>query len=1052
MNEISRSRRFRRARSEGTRSVAMGNSTSALAGVVERLMVEGDVSSDLADDAWEAILGGGDQPLMSSADVRAVFSDDVLRAARARKPKNLLAVMLRALERAEAALEPDAPKEGAPALGAIVASADAPTVLACVRLLARIVPFVAAATEEEEDPSDDSTNDEPADVRRFSRMLWGESEDAPLAPALPWRRHFALPPEERSSSAAEAEETRASRRRAETTRRRASGDEGERRASVGERLLALFCDLLFCPGFTTPPPEASSSRDAGDGASVPSNASWRESADPRAVSYPSTSAPERKRDVAIAASTSRARTSRRAGVSAQLRRTALALATRRREVLRLLLAMVASEAMYTPPRCVTRRRRFLEALGGGGVPGERASEREGDDDDRAATISPRRARNRLLRAGAPLRQRDVFRALVESMASTPGLDGLDGLDGHGVVCPALALARDEQRTAAVHCLLTLLDAERTPTAVLRTRERETATPSEKASARPGGALAATPSASWFRWLDDLFGALWGVPDPQSPSTSPAAAAAAAAARASNAPSFSLFGSLDWLGAAANVASPRDRSGSGAPAPTETRSRGTGGLTSSASEENAYGAALASFADHASLHDALLSIFRAAVARDGDRSGAGDAGAPCFEEAAALFLHAARANTRFFEFCVSERAQHGIPLVFHLLGLAVRHRGALDKGGFVQCASFAALRVSSSATFARALAATARDPAAHPELELFRDPSLDDPAPALTAVAIDAEDDSFGTAVRDTIASGVSFVGEGFDGLAKGLAGLAGLEAEDTSASSQTRRGWRGTHLDAFVYAAHALLTETSRTTSAAVANPLLVSVRNLVPFAGKNALSRGSCERLCRLVERYASRALLFAQPNAYEDHVRTLAEATHALDACARARGDDAALLASIHASRDVFERLDAMGAENDEADAEEARARDAEEGADSDDLDSDADVPFQETRRGRPSREWLRAIRSQLSLDATLRLARRAGAGDDGAEAATARFATVRRFTGASPEVRKWLRGYALGLVLLRETQAAEGEMSSAFAPLFDTKRVRLFRVTRVRRRNDS
>ena len=144
----------------------MGNSASALAGAVEQVMVEGDVS-DLADDAWEAILGGGDQPPMSPADVRAIFSDDLLRAARAHKPKNLLAVVLRALERAEAALEPDAPKEGALALGATVAPADAPTVLACVRLLARIVPFIAAAVEEEEDPSDDPTRDEPADVRRI---------------------------------------------------------------------------------------------------------------------------------------------------------------------------------------------------------------------------------------------------------------------------------------------------------------------------------------------------------------------------------------------------------------------------------------------------------------------------------------------------------------------------------------------------------------------------------------------------------------------------------------------------------------------------------------------------------------------------------------------------------------------------------------------------------------------------------------------------------------------------------------------------------------------
>ena len=327
----------------------------------------------------------------------------------------------------------------------------------------------------------------------------------------------------------------------------------------------------------------------------------------------------------------------------------------------------------------------------------------------------------------------------------------------------------------------------------------------------------------------------------------------------------------------------------------------------------------------------------------------------------------------------------------------------------------------------------------------------------------AADASFESAVTGAIASGVSLIGDGVNGLAEGLAGLAGLEAETTKNAPP----WRGTHLDAFVYAAHALLTETSRSTSNAVANPLLVSVRNLAPFAGKNALSRGSCERLCRLVERYASHALLFAQkdPDAYEDHVRTLAEATHALDACARARGDDAALVASIRASRDVFERLDAMGAESDEDKADGARSESAgsdlsSRSSDSDDSDSDESDADAETvgDRRKPSRGWTRAIRSRLSLDATLRLARRdgdAGAGAGGArgaEAATVRTATVRRFTGASPEVRKWLRGYALGLVLLRETQAVEGDMSRTFAPLFDANRVRLFRVTRVRRRKDS
>ena len=1039
----------------------MGNSASALAGVVEKLMVEGDVS-DLADDAWGAILGGGDQPPMSPADVRAVFSDDVLREARAKKPKNLLAVMLRALERAEAALEPDAPKEGAPALGATVAPADAPTVLACVRLLARIVPFVAASVEEEEeDPSDDSTNDEPADVRRFSRTLWGESEDAPLAPALPWRRHVALLPEEHCSAAADAEETRVSGRAAETTRKSASKND-VRLASVGERLLALFCDALFCPGFTTPPPEASE----GDAVFKKSRDDEKENASRGTTSEESSW--RELVDGASATSASYARVSRRAVASGQSRETALAFATRRREVLRLLLAMAASEAMYTPPRCVTRTRRFLEALGGFQNEASEASE-ENDRLGFGRTVSEVR-RFTVVRAGTPLRRRDVFRALVDSLAPTPAY-------AFGAPSAALAVARDEQRTAAVHCLLTLLDVERKQT----TRVAVSLESSSPRVAEPdSGALAArAPSASWFRWLDDLFGGLWGAPN------------------ASNASAFSLFGSMDWLGGledalgvSSNTAA---RNGSGFPAtaataPTEeptaprarraavapdgsvvavdanetrsdaaTRARRTllVSSSSSANEENAYGASLASFTDHAFLHDALLSIFRAAVHHDSDRSGAGDAGAPCFEEAAALFLHAARANAPFFEFCVSERARHGLPLVFHLLGLAVRHRGALDKGGFVQCASFAALRVSSSATFAHALAATARDPAAHPELELFRDPSLDDPDPPAPTAAAASDSASFESAVTGAIASGVSLIGDGVNGLAEGLAGLAGLEAETTKNAPP----WRGTHLDAFVYAAHALLTETSRATSNAVANPLLVSVRNLAPFAGKNALSRGSCERLCRLVERYASHALLFAREE-NEDHVRTLAEATHALDACARARGDDAALVASIRASRDVFERLDAMGAESDEDEADGARSESAgsdlssrssdDFDSDSDDSDeSDADAPLSPRRR-KPSRGWTRAIRSRLSLDATLRLARR-DAGARGVEAATVRTATVRRFTGASPEVRKWLRGYALGLVLLRETQAVEGDMSRTFAPLFDANRVRLFRVTRVRRRKD-
>jgi hypothetical protein len=82
------------------------------------------------------------------------------------------------------------------------------------------------------------------------------------------------------------------------------------------------------------------------------------------------------------------------------------------------------------------------------------------------------------------------------------------------------------------------------------------------------------------------------------------------------------------------------------------------------------------------------------------------------------------------------------------------------------------------------------------------------------------------------------------------------------------------------------------------------------------------------------------------------------------------------------VFERLDAMGAESDD-DSEELATPDGDSSnlsssdGDSSDLDSDADVPFSSRRGRKPSREWLRAIRSRLSLDATLRLARRDGEG---------------------------------------------------------------------------
>ena len=122
------------------------------------------------------------------------------------------------------------------------------------------------------------------------------------------------------------------------------------------------------------------------------------------------------------------------------------------------------------------------------------------------------------------------------------------------------------------------------------------------------------------------------------------------------------------------------------------------------------------------------------------------------------------------------------------------------------------------------------------------------------------------------------------------------------------------------------------------------------------------------------------------------------------------------------------------------------------------------------RPSAEWLRAIHAELPL-ATIRRVRRhlaptvplgLGSGSGGTKdpalerveslsasgevsrvVGPAPPTTVRRFAGDAPEVRRWLRGYAMGLVLLRQQSGGMG-----FAPLFDAPRVRLFRVVEVRR----
>ena len=56
-----------------------------------------------------------------------------------------------------------------------------------------------------------------------------------------------------------------------------------------------------------------------------------------------------------------------------------------------------------------------------------------------------------------------------------------------------------------------------------------------------------------------------------------------------------------------------------------------------------------------------------------------------------------------------------------------------------------------------------------------------------------------------------------------------------------------------------------------------------------------------------------------------------------------------------------------------------------------------------------------------------------------------TVRKFT-ETPGIRAWLRGYTMGLVLLRQQT---GVAAGTFAPMFDASRVRLFKVSPVIKR---
>ena len=239
---------------------------------------------------------------------------------------------------------------------------------------------------------------------------------------------------------------------------------------------------------------------------------------------------------------------------------------------------------------------------------------------------------------------------------------------------------------------------------------------------------------------------------------------------------------------------------------------------------------------------------------------------------------------------------------------------------------------------------------------------------------------------------------------------------------------------------------------------------------------------MVRLVERHARPETLFAQPDAYRDQLRELTGALSPIDRCLRHQPDEnPRLVLAVLRGGAVFDALDAAGRGEMPTfdDRNPHRDRDGDDSYDdvydSDDTFSCATSSSSTASEApppvaRPSAEWLRAIHAELPL-ATIRRVRRhlaptvplgLGSGSGGTKdpalerveslsasgevsrvVGPAPPTTVRRFAGDAPEVRRWLRGYAMGLVLLRQQSGGMG-----FAPLFDAPRVRLFRVVEVRR----
>ena len=962
----------------------MGNSPSSFK-TARAGLTAGDASS-LSEEVWSDLWGSdGSQPPLGPGDMLNFLTDATLRKLRAERPMNLAALIARAVCRLEELIAPDVGKES---FGAVVVPKDACLLLTPLRVLTRAIPFAIGSR---------GCDDDDVAVRVLEDLLWGhysETFQCPR-PAPTWRGHVALaPPPSRPAEPAER-----------TPRRD---------PTLGERIASLALDLLFLPGFTT--------RFDPNDALTGERRVWDA---PTGREY----APPYDAHVDV---------------------------TRHRtEVTRLWLALVGTEALCAEPR--TRpdgRFSALLALPGGGRWG----------------AHPRGCPPAGVPCSRPVSHRDVHGALTDAIKSQSG--SAKSLDGS---------AAGELLAVACHTWTALLEYDdaaphEEPTNELNGSStlvhhhgvgRETLNPN-----LPGGAGGRPRKGGIVGWLDDFFGGFFIPYDP---------VAEAAASRVAN-------------GNRVGTASEHAAVGAAAAAADGPRAPGT---------RNAYAEILAetrSESELEGLHQALLRTLRSAIDHP---SGSGEsslmsyvpavgfsdgavkvrarfalegeelARAPA-QEAAVLAMRLLRSDDAFFEHVTDPKFKAGVPLASSLVQIMYQKLDDVNAGGFNQCASFVLLRLSSSPAFASALN-DVLPPAAAAKLNLPTDGGArththaDGLIHAVHAILCERADTHARVApLVDPLLTTLRNASPRWRGLGDvGAAKLLRL-CEHFSSPPVLFLAERNRHdLSAVVHAIDGCLSH------GAGRNPRLV----LELCRGDGAAALDRVDEIC---------AGRFRSPRPALDRV-----SMSRLNGGFKRAGlsDDAPEF--IPAARfagprpGYFFRVDARGAgyyvdrgmrafvARSDGDGSSSD-RDSDSTTTTGESDDDSDDSYSGSDSGslaafgvdafRPDDAWLQATRADIApalfaartlrrelADALAAYEETRGADRDALveHLASLELANLlpppppvwtRRFAAAAPEIRKWLKGYAMGVALVRHNA---GPSARACGVLFDASRVRLVRV---------